>query len=92
MENLGPADVAQAIRDTLGGRLTKPQLGKWADCARLNALNGAIPYEWRYRVEIGDAIMTLMALSEMVDVGVYFDLSDGDLRAMVGTLEQLAQQ
>jgi ABC-type branched-subunit amino acid transport system ATPase component len=89
-ELMGP-DIARAIRATLCGELTKPQLGQWAFKAMLNADAGAIPYEWRRRVELSKAILELMVLDEKVAPDEYFGIEDSEHQALANRLEQLAQ-
>ena len=82
---LHPADVAAAIRDTLAGKRTKAQLGKWAYLAMLANDEGTTPYDTRHRFAIHAAVYHLMFMEE----GPEYELDDMELQAMIQALEEV---
>jgi hypothetical protein len=82
---LSATDVATAIRETLGGRNTKAQLGKWAHLAMLADDAKTMPYDYRQVSEINAAVHRLIMMAEGPD----YELDDTELRAMMEHLDAL---
>ncbi len=83
---LRASDVIQAIQDTLAGKRTKEELGRWALEALVKHDNGWLPYHHGDLLEISDAIHRLIFLTE----GPEYELEDSELRAIRENLETLS--
>ena len=87
-DTLQAQDVVRAIQETLDGRWTKAQLGKWAFQAQLDDDSGNRPFEVSQWDELKDAIYRLMFMEE----GQEFELEEAELRAMVKQLEDIPER
>ena len=77
------ADVAAAIHDTLAGKRTKAELGKWAHLAMLANDAETTPYDLRHRREIHAAVHKLIFMGE----GPEYELDDSELHTRMQALE-----
>ncbi|HEY7351057.1 MAG TPA: hypothetical protein VH599_22300 [Ktedonobacterales bacterium] len=82
---LRTSDVVRAIQETLAGKRTKEELGRWA--LEMNAKHDSrwVRFEHRDLPEISDAILKLIFLTE----GPEWELEDSELQAMMEKLEKL---
>jgi hypothetical protein len=82
---LKASDIVTAIQETLIGTRTKEELGNWAHKAMVRDDSKVVPYDYRHLVEIHDALMELLYMSE----GPEYYLEDNELRAIIDKLESL---
>jgi hypothetical protein len=82
---LQASDVVHAIQETLAGRRTKEELGRWALEMLVKHDNNWLPYDHHDLLEISDAIHRLIFLTE----GPEYELEDSELQAIMEKLEKL---
>jgi hypothetical protein len=84
---LRTGEIADQIRETLTGRRTKEELGRWASLAFLDEDQQRLEFDPVHNREIGRTIYDLMLMEE----GAQYYLDDEELTAIMERLQSIGR-